>query len=182
MGDFNEILLPFEVYGGSFCSNQAAAFDNVLGACELLDFGLVDGSFTWSRHRERGQLLLKKLDRGLGDLAWRADFPEAYIQVLSRHYFDHNPLLLCCYQPMHRVNQVFKFQAAWTHHPQYRRLWRRLGSPRLRSFTTSSWRFKRILILLIRKFSATSSGKRGTWRAVFAVSSGIFPFGKCFET
>ena len=133
VGDFNEILLPSKVSGGSFCSNRAAAFH--------IDLGLVGGSFTWFRHRERGQLLLKKLDRGLGDIAWQADFLEAYIQVLCRHYSDHNPLLLRCYQPMHRVNRAFKFQAAWTHHPQYRTV--RLGSLRLRYFMTSSWRFKR---------------------------------------
>lgn len=36
----------------------------------------------------------KNLDRAMVDIEWRFLFPEAFVEVLSHIYSDHNPFLL----------------------------------------------------------------------------------------
>ena len=50
VGDFNEVLLPTEVHGGSFSFHRASLFVDVLEDCGLMDLGNVGLKFTWVRH------------------------------------------------------------------------------------------------------------------------------------
>lgn len=47
LGDFNEILLPFEVRGGSFSINCSLTFSQVLEDCGLLDFEAIGNKYIW---------------------------------------------------------------------------------------------------------------------------------------
>lgn len=122
IGDWNEILLSNEQKGCFFSHNRAAAFENVLDICGLLDMNSIGGRFTW--HRTQGyKHMAKKLDRALVNLQWRLSFPEAFVEVLCRLHSDHNPLLLRLGGiPQARGPKHFRFEATWIMHEEYQGL------------------------------------------------------------
>ncbi|XP_019434885.1 PREDICTED: uncharacterized protein LOC109341431 [Lupinus angustifolius] len=83
LGDFNEVLLPFEVRGGNFIASRAQKFSQLMDKCGLLDLGAVGSRFTWFRRVESGCSIFKRLDRGLSDSSWRTTFHEAYVENLT---------------------------------------------------------------------------------------------------
>lgn len=65
-------------------------------------------------------ILSKRLDRAVGDINWRMDFPDAFVDILHRIHSDHCPLLIHCGAPTQRSqNRPFKFMAAWVDHPDF---------------------------------------------------------------
>lgn len=67
--------------------------------------------------------MAKRLDRALGDLAWRVRFEEAYVEHLARVYSDHSPLLLRCFALSgERDSRPFRFQETWASHPSFETL------------------------------------------------------------
>ncbi|XP_057446251.1 uncharacterized protein LOC130738291 [Lotus japonicus] len=84
VGDFNEIALPTEVLGGDFSEARAARFLAMVEACEFMDLGAIGPTFTWERRLNGRRTIAKRLDRALGDISWRHNFPEAYVENLAR--------------------------------------------------------------------------------------------------
>lgn len=82
VGDFNEITLPSELKGGNFDHNRAVNFLNMIDSCNFLDVTTIGGLFTWCRNCVGKKKVFRKLDRGLFDMLWRLNFPEAYVEVL----------------------------------------------------------------------------------------------------
>ncbi|KAF1883345.1 hypothetical protein Lal_00042226 [Lupinus albus] len=65
LGDFNKIILPFEVKGGNFIQSKVAKFSQVLESCRLLDLRAIGSIFTWFRREKGGRSVSKRLDRTL---------------------------------------------------------------------------------------------------------------------
>ncbi|PNX72082.1 RNA-directed DNA polymerase (reverse transcriptase) [Trifolium pratense] len=55
---------------------------NFMDKCNLVDFGMTGGSFTWNRPCTGNHMIFRKLDRTLVDVPWRMSFPDAYVEVL----------------------------------------------------------------------------------------------------
>ncbi|XP_057420165.1 uncharacterized protein LOC130714278 [Lotus japonicus] len=121
IGDWNEVVQPGEVRGGEFLPVRAARFASVLDNCGMVDLGMTGGKYTWFRKRNNRIILSKRLDRGMGDAAWRLAFPEAYVEALNRVHSDHCPLLVH-FNASIAVgnNRPFCFVAAWADHPEYK--------------------------------------------------------------
>lgn len=77
-----------------------------------MDLGVVDSRFTWQRKVNNRIIMSKRLDRALGNIDWRVEFPEAFVEVLNRVHSDHNPIMIQC-----GARHPFRFVAAWTEHP-----------------------------------------------------------------
>ncbi|PNX92520.1 ribonuclease H, partial [Trifolium pratense] len=123
MGDFNEIIAPGEQRGGNFHPNRAAGLSSVMNHCNLLDLNSVGGKFTWHRNCRGQRSISKKLDRGMANVTWRLNFPEAFLETLCRVNSDHNPILLRCGGlPIARGARPFRFEAAWISHSDYEQL------------------------------------------------------------
>ena len=105
---------------GVFIHSRADKFAAVLEACELLDLGADGQKFTWFRKCSGVRTMAKRLDRALSNLAWRHEFPEAFLENLPCLHSDHAPILLRlgCDQGVYR-DRPFHFQAAWVMHPDY---------------------------------------------------------------
>ncbi|KAF7813062.1 uncharacterized protein G2W53_034038 [Senna tora] len=65
LGDFNDILLPNEVAGGSFYPHRAEKFANMMEACNLMDLRANGSPFTWRRNTKNNNKVAKRLDRAL---------------------------------------------------------------------------------------------------------------------
>lgn len=80
IGDFNEIVLPGD-QRGVFLQARADTFGRVMDHCGLVDLNIVGGRFTWHKNCRGNRFVAKKLDRGIANLQWRLNFPEAFIEV-----------------------------------------------------------------------------------------------------
>lgn len=47
VGDFNEVLLPYEIIGGNFYNARAKKFAKMIDNGDLLDLGFKGHPFTW---------------------------------------------------------------------------------------------------------------------------------------
>lgn len=123
LGDFNEICSPSEVWGGGFCEARALEMMAMMDSCSFMDMGFTGSKYTWERHVDGQRVLVKRLDRALGDVAWRVLYAEAYVEHLARVYSDHAPLLVRCEASLgERRSRPFRFQAAWATHPSFENL------------------------------------------------------------
>ncbi|KAK2378521.1 hypothetical protein QL285_066416 [Trifolium repens] len=120
IGDFNEIISPREQRGGNFYQHRADGLITMMDNCNLVDLSSVGGKFTWHRNCRGQRSISKKLDRGMANLNWRVNFPEAFIETLCRNNSDHNPIFLRCGGlPIARGARPFRFEAAWINHSDY---------------------------------------------------------------
>jgi hypothetical protein len=95
MGDFNEILDSSEKRGGGDRPRrQMEAFRRTLSDCALMDLGFCGPKFTWNNCKEEGAFIRERLDRGVANKEWCAQFPNFRILVEVAAFSDHNPILL----------------------------------------------------------------------------------------
>lgn len=120
LGDFNEILYPEDNFGGQFRPNSAGNFMKNLEDCNMQDLGFKGPRFTWHKYANGIRKISKRLDWGFCSLDWRIKFPEASVTMLPRAYSDHHPILLRCSGYLPSPNsRSFRFEAAWTTHPDF---------------------------------------------------------------
>ncbi|XP_057419083.1 uncharacterized protein LOC130713326 [Lotus japonicus] len=93
LGDLNEVCSPSEVIGGDFSTSRATNMLNMMEECNFIDLGFTGPKFTWERRVNGRRIVAKRLDRALGDVAWRMMYSEAYVEHLARVYSDHSPLI-----------------------------------------------------------------------------------------
>lgn len=62
LGDFNEILYSYEVFGGRFNQSRASLFAQLMHQCHLLDIHCVGVLFTWRKNVYPVGHVRKKLD------------------------------------------------------------------------------------------------------------------------
>ncbi|KAF1892729.1 hypothetical protein Lal_00042620 [Lupinus albus] len=75
---------------------------------------------TWFHHEQSGRSITNRLDRVLSYCNWRRDFPEAYVENLTKLHSDHCLLLVRCGGGLETVvNMPFSFQAAWASHENF---------------------------------------------------------------
>jgi hypothetical protein len=48
--------------------------------------------FTWHRNHNGLRILFKKLDRGLANVEWRLDFPEAFVDTTTNLTYSHGKI------------------------------------------------------------------------------------------
>lgn len=108
--------------------SKAELFASTIDNCNLEDLDFFGGKFTWQKRCRGGTMISRRLDRGLGDLPWRMQFPEATVEHLIRRHSDHHPLLMRC-SPVasSSVDHPFRFQAAWCTPLSTRQLFRKHG-------------------------------------------------------
>ncbi|KAH0633697.1 hypothetical protein KY289_036658 [Solanum tuberosum] len=94
-GDFNQVMSQNEKWGGRPINyTRANRFSTCMNHCDLVDLGFKGSKYTWSNHRKKDSLILKRLYRGLANRSWISLYPNMTITHLPRTFFDHNPLLL----------------------------------------------------------------------------------------
>ncbi|KAL0650948.1 hypothetical protein Bca4012_093639 [Brassica carinata] len=121
LGDFNQIVSAsehFSILPYDLPVRGMDEFRNCLGQCELEDLETRGIFFTWSNNREDDPII-RKLDRALGNEAWRDAFPDIVAQFETPGESDHAP----CIVDLHTVSEVrkvsFKYFAFLSTHPQF---------------------------------------------------------------
>jgi len=121
-GDFNETKnIEERNHGGADIERRCRRFQNWIDNSGLVDLGFSGPKFTWARGRTPATRKEARLDRGLCNAAWRVHFPNGEVRHLIQAGSDHCPLLISTggFVDSGRLNKPFRFQAAWTTHPQF---------------------------------------------------------------
>lgn len=119
LGQFNEIISPSKVVGGSFHASKAILMINMMTSCGLLYMETMGGSFTWWKDTQNGGHIRQKLDRVLLNPKWHISFTQALVETLPRHNSDHNPMLLSYFKSHSKKLRSFQIQGTWMSHPDY---------------------------------------------------------------
>jgi hypothetical protein len=117
VGDFNEILEYSEKYGERRTpQSQMRAFQKVLNSCELKDLGYIGACFTWNNLREGLEHIRERLDRALGNKAWKDLFLVRMVEILPSCTFDHTPILILFQrhtQTLGLKKKCFRYKVEW---------------------------------------------------------------------
>uniref|UniRef100_A0A2N9GC57 CCHC-type domain-containing protein n=1 Tax=Fagus sylvatica TaxID=28930 RepID=A0A2N9GC57_FAGSY len=121
LGDFNDILLCEEKWGGNRPSNsRIREFRNCLNACNMIDLGFSSPKYTWSNCHDMNYLIMERLDKVLANPDWRILFPEASVTHLTRTHSDHcSVLLTLCPNIPCILPRPFRFKSIWFSHVDF---------------------------------------------------------------
>ncbi|CAM8909274.1 unnamed protein product [Rhodiola kirilowii] len=133
-GDFNEVLLGWEVKGRRIRGEwQMKKFRSVMEECGLTDLGFRGSTFTFSNKRKGNLETKARLDRALANQVWRSMFPEAEVIHETSGMSDHSPLVIR-WKGVKRAEKLklFRFEPMWLKHKEFgdkiREVWRQCSS------------------------------------------------------
>ncbi|GKG27509.1 RNA-directed DNA polymerase, eukaryota, reverse transcriptase zinc-binding domain protein, partial [Tanacetum coccineum] len=110
LGDFNACLEPYERSSGSSKFTSAMAdFRDCVADIEVEDIAMTGINFTWNKKPGKEGVLLKKLDRFLGNVHFMSSFPLYYAQFLPYMLSDHTPAVLVMPRICNVKPKPFKF-------------------------------------------------------------------------
>lgn len=147
MGDFNEVLMSVDKFGGRPVNFWLAMkFQNCLDTCGMMDMGFSGNRFTWTNSRGVANLIQERIDRSFCNMRWWLMYPKASDKHLTRVHSDHYPLLidLDSRSSLH-LSCPFRFQLGWPSHPESINFFRRLGE------ILFLWRVQLSLLLMQQK-------------------------------
>ncbi|XP_069143598.1 uncharacterized protein [Solanum lycopersicum] len=115
LGDFNVITSAQEKLGGrEYNIRKSLEFINIIDSCGLIDMGYNGQPYTWCNHRNNGDMIWKRLDRGMVNDKWLDIMPHTNVTHLPSVGSDHSPLLLDMIDHKDTVIKYFKFLNYWT--------------------------------------------------------------------
>ena len=90
VGDFNEVLLEGDKYGGrSISSSRSLVFKECLDYCSMVDMGFVGPRFTWTNKRNFSALVEERINRFFANPSWYALHPDTSLdvcQIIARYF------------------------------------------------------------------------------------------------
>lgn len=117
IGDFNAILNSSEKLSNTPPQQRLMDdFREALDLAKLIDLGCEGYPFTWNNRRPGQANTKQRLDRVVGNEAWRAKFHLSKVIHLSTYASDHLPIVLhvkCDRKWQRRGRCGFKFEKAW---------------------------------------------------------------------
>ena len=116
-GDFNVFLTRDEKKGGS---NRGFVpyrkFNELLRECSMFDLGFYGPKFTWHQG-----LVFERIDRAVGNEAWKDVFPDTHVFHRPKVCSDHRPILIQTWSSFCETTYVrqFRFMAPWISHTSW---------------------------------------------------------------
>lgn len=116
LGEFNEILMWFEKWGGRDQSkNQIKTFRDMLANYALSDLEYSGDLFTWCNNRESLNRIMERLDRFLTNPQWEVLYPNGGVVLGHAAYSDHCPIWLDTNTSANAQHgpRSFRFETMW---------------------------------------------------------------------
>ena len=118
LGDFNEILLSSEKFGGVDRAEwQMENFRSAVNVCGFHDVLFTGYEFTYDNGRELEDNVQSRLDRALVTTSWSNIFSDALLWNLDREWSDHAPIKLSLWKGDRRQqwgDKPFRFEQFWS--------------------------------------------------------------------
>ncbi|KAK4259810.1 hypothetical protein QN277_006104 [Acacia crassicarpa] len=98
LGDFNDILSQEEKCGGlPRAWRRILNFKTIVADCQLEDLGYNGPSFTWCNNRDSPDTIHERIDKALGNLQLRQEFPSLQVfNIDPARASDHHLLFVQC--------------------------------------------------------------------------------------
>ncbi|KAK4285072.1 hypothetical protein QN277_001816 [Acacia crassicarpa] len=121
LGDFNDILSQDEKRGGiPRAWRRIFNFKCFVDDCALEDLGYNGPRFTWCNNRDSPDTIHERIDRALGNVQLREDFPTLQVfHVDPARTSDHHLVHIQCQYEKYMKKRPFRFEAAWVSHAQF---------------------------------------------------------------
>ncbi|XP_019172110.1 PREDICTED: uncharacterized protein LOC109167542 [Ipomoea nil] len=121
VGDFNSVLSSDETSSPeNFSLNRSSDFKNWIFREGLIDLGFTGSKFTWKRGIDTPSFKGARLDRALGNIAWKISFPNSLVEHLPMINSDHSPILVNSKSVSQAPStKSFRFNLAWSTHPSF---------------------------------------------------------------
>lgn len=118
LGDFNSVNFQSDKRSGApFASSSSMGLHLfVTTNYGLVDLGFNSNPFTWNNGRLGAANIRERLDRGIGNQAWRV-FPNASIIHAPASASDHLPLILNTNGHSNIHRRPFRFESMWVRDP-----------------------------------------------------------------
>ena len=117
IGDFNAILNSSKKLSNTLPQQRLMDdFREALDLAKLIDLGFQGYPFTWNNRRLGHANTKQRLDRAVGNEAWRVKFHLSKVTHLSHYASDHLPIVLHVKGDRKwqgRGSRGFKFEEAW---------------------------------------------------------------------
>lgn len=112
--DFNETLYFWEKVGRRGTDNyRMQTFRELSENCGMMDMESKGYAYTWSNNREGENVVKKRLDGAICNLAWRVKFLGAEAFALPAIGSNHSPILLSLSTEKVKRKKSFRFEAFW---------------------------------------------------------------------
>lgn len=137
LGDFNEVLLAEEQFGGNGREPwQVAAFQDAVSDCHLSDLGFHGLLYTWDNRQEGDRNVKVRLDRALGDDRFMSQLGVTEVFHLPLAESDHCGLLVEVRETVipgrrrgRRKPRPFRYENMWKSHGEYMEFVNRTWDP-----------------------------------------------------
>ncbi|KAK4274590.1 hypothetical protein QN277_017787 [Acacia crassicarpa] len=160
LDDFNDILAQDEKRGGlPRLWRKILNFKSFVSDCGLEDLGFNGPMFTWCNNHDNPDTISERIDRALGNIQLREEFPNLQVfNIDPARSSDHHLLFIQCQYENHKSKKPFRFEAVWASHDHYlevvKESWRNFSEQDfsgLDLFLNKLKRCKRNLILWSKK-------------------------------
>lgn len=122
LGDFNSVVSIDEVSNPrTFDHRRCIGMKDWIRREGLVDPGFTGPLFTWMRGKHQDTFKGARLDRVLCSTEWLNWFPDISVRHLPMINSDHAPVLIRLDKKRNCRRSGFKFQAAWTTHPEFKK-------------------------------------------------------------
>jgi len=114
IGDFNDVLYPWEKFGKKPADrNRMLSFRALINDCSIMELPNKGCKFTWMKNHMGDELVKECLDRAMCSMEWRLLFPAAKVFVLPAIGSDHSPLIINSSASYKASKKFFTFEVFW---------------------------------------------------------------------
>ena len=108
MGDLNELLYDMDKSNVNVNHRRLHAFRALIKNCGFFDLGDSGPAYTWTNRRFSSKPTYERLDRGLVNPDWCAEYPLTKVLNLRIILSDHAPILIITEVRYRKPKQSFK--------------------------------------------------------------------------
>ena len=113
IGDMNELLYDMDKSNANVNYRRMYAFRALIKNCGFFDLGFSGPAYTWTNRRFSSKLTYERLDRGLVNPDWCAEYPLTKVLNLPVILSDHAPILITTEGRYRKPKHSFKFDNWW---------------------------------------------------------------------
>lgn len=183
VGDFNDLISQSEKMGGNpRIFRRILNFQSFVSDCGLSDLEAKGARYTWYNQRLGDTHIKEKIDKAMGNLLMRDEFPKALIIHKEPLASDHHILLVLLNYTGIKTPKAFKFEVNWATNPEFKELmhdcWLHIVAEPSNGIQAIIWRLDRCRNILMEwsKGAFPNNQKRASYliKKIEGLKAGVY--------